>query len=171
LALARRLRLAVIYGLIVLIFGSQEQNKGVVGQTGVSFVRQDLRLAVQKLVARLEEGIEVLSPEPGHTARELVFKDVLNNRVRLSRDERSGALRSWTIDRSGNATPELAVTLPLPGKDPFLVTQPIEVPDCESVVFTGLSQALVTVGLTLKDGANKATLLTQVRLRNGELVP
>lgn len=162
-----------VFALTHLFFsGGPRGESGVSGQITASFVRQDIRMALQKLVDRLQEGVELTVPGPGETGRILEFQDVLNNSIRVARDAASGSLLSWRLARGGTRPPEPedVTYLPLAGREPYAVTRPVLIRDVESVVFTAVSHDLVVIDLTIREGSRRASLLTQVRLRNQEMV-
>lgn len=138
--------------------------------TGASFLRQDLRLALQKLLERIEQGIEVIEPPPGASASELVFQDVLNERVRLRVDPR-GTLVSLAEAGPGVEREETtARTITTAGGDRFAPALPVRVPHCKRAAFTALGPTLVGIELTLVDAGQSVTLFTTARLANGALL-
>jgi hypothetical protein len=138
--------------------------------TGASFLRQDVRLALEKLLDRLEQGIEILEPAPGRTGAELVFKDILNHTVRLAIDDRQRLVSrrersEERIDESRNGASRLTAA----GR-PFAPTNPVDVPRCRRVAFRVLSPSQVAMEVTVADQELEVTVLASARLRNAGLV-
>lgn len=132
-----------------------------------SFAQKDLRLGLRKLIIRLRESTCLLAPEPGFDGDELLFRDVVNDRIRLRLDgdtviSERRAEGSWTRETAPRS-------IPLPEGARLLVAHPIRIPGCRKLRFTVLSPSCVVVALTLGQGPSQASLLTAVHLRNGAL--
>ena len=158
--------IALLYAFLSRVFSNDAPS--VTRMTGASFIRQDARLAFEKLMGRLEEGIEVLSPSPGDTAAELEFKDVMNHHTALALDAQ-GQLITYRVD-GGTRTAETASTdVATPGGT-VSVARPVKVPGVKQVHFTSLSPTLVSIVLTVADGNQTGSLVATARLRNYRLV-
>lgn len=160
------LTLVVLYTFLSRVFAKDRPS--VTNMTGASFVRQDVRLAFQKLMDRLEEGIEVLSPAPGKVGASLEFKDVLNHAVALelnAKNElitarvRAGAHQEETAPESVTTANGTAVAQ----------GRPVKVPGVKKVLFQVLSPTLVTIVLTVADADRTGNLVATARLRNSRL--
>lgn len=155
--------LVVLYAFLARVFSSE--GPSVSRMTAASFVRQDVRLAFEKLMGRLEESIEVLAPAPGDTATELEFKDLLNHHTVLSLKE-GGHLVSSRV-QGANRTEELdGKTVPGSSGAGIMVTRPVRVPGVRSIRFTALSPTMVSIVMTVVDGNQSGTLVATARLRN-----
>lgn len=158
-----------VYGWIHLAAGSRPGS--ISQRTSLSYLRQDVRLGLEKLVARLEASIEILSPEPGNAGAELIFKDLLNTDTRLALDPATGELGSYSR-RSGAWMRETdVVSLTTEDGSSFASpVQPLRIRECQAVVFKVFSPTLVNVELTLGGQGSSGTLVTLVHLRNSQLI-
>lgn len=158
--------LLVLYTFLSQVFSTTKPS--VTRMTGASFVRQDVRLAFQKLMDRLEEGIEVLSPAPGKAAATLDFKDVLNHSTSLGLTP-AGDLVTFRL-KDGARTAETAPeSVPTATGSTVRAARPIKVPGVKSVLFQVLSPTLVTIVLTVADANQTGHLVATARLRNSRL--
>lgn len=158
--------LLVLYTFLSKVFSTARPS--VTGMTSASFVRQDVRLAFQKLMDRLEEGIEVLAPAPGKAAATLDFKDVLNHSTSLGLTP-AGDLVTFNL-RTGARTPEAGPeTVPTATGSLVREARPVKVPGVKGVLFQVLSPTLVTIVLTVADANQTGHLVATARLRNSRL--
>lgn len=152
--------ISALYAFLSRVFG----ERGAAQATTASFLRQDARLAFESLMARLEEGIEVLSPGPNDSAAELEFKDVLNHHTVLAVS--GGALVSSRVQGGARTVESQPKTVTAPGGAPVVVAMPVRVPGVRAVRFTALSPTLVSIVLTVVDGDRSGSLVATARLRN-----
>ena len=82
-ALAVSALVATVLFAAIRHFFSRESKASLATATERAFAQKDLRIGLKKLMLRIREGTEILSPRPGGTASELVFRDVLNQKIRL----------------------------------------------------------------------------------------
>ena len=155
----------VLYGFLSRVFSTAKPS--VTNQTGLSFVRQDVRLAFQKLMDRLEERIEITAPAPGKAAATLEFKDVLNHSTALALNgadlvslKLKGTTREVEIT-AGTLTTSTGQTVP--------EGRPVKVPGVKTALFQVLSPTLVTIILTVVDANQTGHLVATARLRNSRL--
>ncbi|MBI4870738.1 MAG: hypothetical protein HY814_04135 [Candidatus Riflebacteria bacterium] len=160
----------VLIGLAWALFTGfmVKRNKpsGVVSLTADSFLRQEARDGLKVLTERLQESIQVLEPTPGHTATELVFRDVLNNTVRVSAEP----TRRLLLAVGADGTEEDAPVPMQAGGSTFYPMKPIRIRGCVASAFTAVSPTCVIALLTFADEADRrGTLQTTIRLRNRNL--
>lgn len=161
--------ITAVYALISLTAGDKESS--VSRRTTTSFLRQDARIGLEKLLERLESSIEILVPEPGQAADSLDFRDLLNHDTRLGIEPGTDDLVSFEKE-GGNWKREDPVTkLTTRGGENFdSPVKAIRIPHCKKVVFKVFSPTLVSVELTVEDSGRQGTLVTMVHLRNSRLV-
>src|SRR5262249_52366827 len=73
---------AVVWQVFGILF-PREGGMSLYTATSRSLVLQQSRHALRKLFYRVQEGIQILTPAPGQTAREVSFRDIKNRTVRL----------------------------------------------------------------------------------------
>lgn len=135
----------------------------VVTLTADSFLRQDAVDAIKSLTRRLQESIQVLEPRPGQSGSSLLFRDILNNEIKL--EVKDGALLSFRGDQEETVPAELMAN----GK-PFTPAKPIRIPGCVEATFTALTPTCVSLSLTFKgDTDKKLSVVNTVLLQNRDL--
>lgn len=163
-----------IFSLIVVTVFSflsrvfNPDRPSAVRMTGASVIRQEGRLAFQKLMWRLEEGIEVVEPAPGRSAPDLVFQDLLNHRIRIALDER-GDLVTYRLTARGAELESTPATIQCDSGEAYAPTRPVRIQACKKALFQVLSPTLVTIFLTMVEGNQSQTLVATVRLKNSRL--
>jgi prepilin-type N-terminal cleavage/methylation domain-containing protein len=159
--------IAVLYGFLSRMFSTTKPS--VTRMTSASFIRQDVRLAFQKLMDRLEEGIEILAPAPNASATELEFKDLLNHHtvLALTAQNELATFRVRNGAREPETTPE---SIPTAGGSSVAPLRPIRVPNAKKVLFHVQSPTLVTIVLTVSDANQTGNLVATARLRNSRLI-
>jgi hypothetical protein len=167
----------VAAALVLLIFAAMHQLIGfllgggrtsVVRLSGVSLLRQDVRVALQKLIDRIESGVGIESPVPGASGDRLVFRDLVNRRVALSVTE--GKLISTSLDARDPVPEDGPVALVTASGRTFHPAHPVRIPQCERAEFQVASPTQVTATLALVDQGRTVVLVTRLRLRNAGLV-
>ena len=158
--------ITVLYSFLSRVFATNKPS--VTRMTGASFVRQDVRLAFQKLMDRLEEGIEILSPAPGRAGASLEFKDVLNHSVALELNARA-ELVSARVKGGAHVEETAPDEVKTARGDTVREGRPVKVPGVKKVVFQVLSPTLVTIILTVTDADQTGHLVATARLRNSRL--
>ncbi len=103
------------------------------GLTQEVSLHHSLRMADALLGNRIARGAEIISPNPVKTSRELVFRDVDNEWIKLKLSQ--GCLRSFRED----GTPEIDSVKP--------GVKPVNLRDVEMVEFTVMSPASVMIKL------------------------
>lgn len=151
--------------LVWSLFGSLFPREGPMSlftATSRSLVLQQSRNAIRKLFCRVQEGIQIIEPEPGRSSRRLVFRDIKNRAIRLV--HRAAERRVvCEIFKGGSWVDERTVD---GGRDD---TQGIRIDSCESAVFTALSPATVCVNFTTFDDRVRETYMTVITLANTRL--
>lgn len=157
---------AVLYQFFGGVFSTRKQS--VVRLTGASLLRQDARLALEKLLDRLEEGIEISGPAPGSQGPILEFRDLLNHRIRLACSgpdlvTQTSVGGAWQTELTGASvtTEDGQVYAPV---------RPVRIPGVLKVNFRVMSPNFVVIELTLNDGGRAVTIVAPARLRNPGLI-
>lgn len=158
--------LAVLYQFLGTVFSTRKQS--VVRLTGASLLRQDARIALEKLLDRLEEGIEIRSPEPGKEGPALEFRDLLNHPIRLALEGRdlvtmTRAAAGWQVETAG-------ATVTTDDGQVYAPVRPVKIPSVPKVNFRVMSPNFVVIELTLDDGGRTVTIVAPARLRNPGLI-
>lgn len=159
--------LGVLYAFLSRIFSTDKPSAA--RMTSASFIRQDVRLAFQKLMDRVEAGIEVTSPLPGATGTELTFKDVLNHEIVLALNPK-GQLVTYRVQGASRTEETAPETIRTASGVDYPVARPVKVPGARKACFTVLSPTLVSIALTLADGNQTGSLVATARLRNYRLI-
>ena len=159
--------IGAVYGLFhVLLWNRSRSN--VTGLTGRTAMQMDAKIGVRRMMYRLRESIQILSPSPGTTASELVFRDLTNAevRVRLLADEQRVISERLT---GGVWVREMdpVIMNTKTGKVP--ASWPIVLSGCKAIRFTPLSPECVTVHASLASDGTTGSVLTMIRLRNANL--
>lgn len=156
--------LAMIYGAFHLFF-SDKSRHSVTNLTKRSFIQKDAKAGLRRLIYRLRESIQILEPEPGKGGTELVFRDILNRKVRVRRDGTQNRMVSeiliasnWVEERN----PESVTS----GSTSLAATWPIWMPNCTDLFFTVLSPECVAVEASLISEGQPGSLTTVIKLRN-----
>lgn len=144
-----------VFGRLFLREGPMSLNTA----TSRSLVLQQSRLAIRKLFYRVQEGIQILEPLPGMTARHLLFRDVKNRVVQLIHDPVRKKL-STRLFRNGQVVTDV---------DPSDDLLGIEVNSCESALFTAITPGTVCVSFTTSDDRVKEAYMTVITLSNTRL--
>lgn len=126
-----------------------------------SLVLQQSRQAIRKLFYRVQEGIQLISPAPGRTARELVFRDIRNRSIRLRHVATEKRVVCEYLQEDGTWVPEKTVE--------STNARPIQIDSCESALFTALTPATVCVNFTTSDDRVRETYMTVITLSNTRL--
>ena len=155
---------AVIWGLMHQLFGSGSRSS-LSGLTRRSFLQKDAKAGVRRLTYRLREAIQILSPAPGASASELVFRDITNAQVRLRLVPGEDRVISESLE-SGSWVEEVAPKTVDTGSGPMPATWPVLVRNCRSIRFSALSPDSVTVHATLISEGALGAMMTVVKLRN-----
>lgn len=158
--------LVVLYQFLHSVFSSKKQS--VVRLTGASLLRQDARLALEKLLDRVEEGIEITAPVPGGEGPALEFRDLLNHPTQLALSgkdlvtfQRAGG--GWQLETAG-------ATVATEGGQVYAPVRPVKIPQVLKVNFRVMSPSFVLIELTLEDGGRTVTIVAPARLRNPGLI-
>lgn len=158
-----------VYGWLHLAAG--QSHGSISSRTTLSYLRQDVRLGLEKLVGRLESSIEILSPEPGQSGGELIFRDLLNHDARVAHEPPTGELASYRREGASWVRETDVVSLTTEEGAAFQSpVQPLRIRECQSVLFRVYSPTLVSIELTLADRGAAGTLVTLVHLRNSQLL-
>lgn len=157
-----------LFSLLILLiwmlmgtFLRREGKSSILTGTSRSMVLQQSRQAIRKLHYRLQGGTQLLSPLPGITSRELVFRDGKNRQVRL---KYVPAQKQLVAERlvDGAYLPEKQVSTS--GEDASL-----DVSFCESALFTVLSPRVVCASFTTYDDRLQESYMTVITLANARL--
>lgn len=158
-----------LFSLLIIavwnVFGALFAREGPISLfagTSRSVVLQQSRNAVRKLFCRIQEGVQIEAPPPGTTARELVFRDIKNRRVRV---RHLADQRRLVTERLVNGV-YVREQLLAHELDKF---RGIEVGFCESALFTALTPAMVVVSFTSFDDTVRETFMTVISLANVRL--
>lgn len=159
--------IGAVYGLFHVLMWNRSRSN-IVGLTGRTAMQMDAKIGVRRMMYRLREAIQILSPAPGITASELVFRDLTNAeiRVRLLADEQRVVSERLT---GGAWVRETDPVMMSTASGPVPATWPIVLAGCKAVRFTPLSPDCVTVHATLTSDGNTGSVLTMIRLRNAGL--
>lgn len=158
----------VLFGTIRHFF-SRDSKASLSTATERAFAQKDLRIGLKKLMLRIREGTEILSPRPGVTASELVFRDVLNQKVRLRLNPERQALQSERFEGGDFKVETEAFEVVTEEGDRTLLARPIRIGSCSNVAFTTLSPSSVVLSLTVFSGHVENALMTSIHLRNYKL--
>jgi hypothetical protein len=151
----------LVWTLFTMLF-PREGPMSLFTATSRSLVLQQSRNAIRKLFYRVQEGIQIVEPEPGASSRRLVFRDIKNRSVRLT--HRAAERRVvCEVYKDGTWVDERTVD---GGRDD---TQGIRIDSCESALFTALSPATVCVNFTTFDDRVRETFMTVITLANTRL--
>lgn len=159
--------LGAVYGVYHLLFANKSKSN-VAGLTRKSFVQKDAKSGLRRLTYRLRESIQVLSPLPGATASELVFRDLTNTDVRLRHIP--AEKRVVSERRVGGAwvqegEPDFVNT----SSGAMVASWPVIIQNCSDIRFTTIAPDCVTVQASLEWEGQVGPLLTLVKLRNSAL--
>jgi prepilin-type N-terminal cleavage/methylation domain-containing protein len=159
--------LGAAYGVFHLLFANRSRSN-VAGLTRRSFVQKDAKAGLRRLTYRLREAIQVLTPQPGKTSEELVFRDLTNCEVRL---RHIVAERRVITERNRNGAwiaetePETVNTSG--GK--LVASWPVRIDNCQGIRFTAIAPDCVTVQASIEWEGQVGPLLTVIKLRNASL--
>jgi len=158
--------MGLAYGFMHLMFWSHSRFN-LTGLTRRSFLQKDAKAGIRRLIYRLREGIQILSPAPGTSSTELVFRDVLNQDIRLRQDATGNRVIS---ERSvgGAWVLETEPTLIQTDNGQIPASWPVLVSNCPSIRFTAIAGDCVTVQASLVFEQEMESLLTVVKLRNAQ---
>lgn len=162
------LLMTVLYGIVSYFF-SRESRSSLATMTERAFTQKDIRIGLKKLMLRIREGTEVLDPRPGYTSSELVFRDVLNQKVKIRLDADRKSVVSELFSSGAFVREEKPYEIVTAAGDRTLLARPIAIGNCSNVAFTVLSPSCVVVSLTLFSGHVENSLLTAIHLRNYRL--
>lgn len=144
---------------------STRSRSSLVAMTRRSFIQKDAKAGLRRLVYRLREAIQVLSPEPGTSADTLVFRDILNQKVRVRLDAGERRLVSereeegaWRLETGPAQVTVAARTVP--------AGWPVTVQNCTSVRFTAQTPECVVVEAGVATAGMEGAFMTLVKLRN-----
>jgi hypothetical protein len=158
------LLMGMIYGAFHVFF-SDKSRHSVTTLTKKSFVQKDAKAGLRRLIYRLRESIEVLEPEPGRGGTQLVFRDIMNRRVRVRRDGTQNRMLSERFDGSNWVEEKAPETLTV-GSTTLPATWPVWMPNCTDVYFTVLSPECVAVEASLISDGQPGSMTTVIKLRN-----
>lgn len=156
-----------LYQFLSTIFSGRRTS--AVRMTGASLLRQDARLAIEKLLHRLEEGVEISSPPPGGQAPALEFRDLLNHPVRLALTP-SAELVTWSRAGGGWQPEVVPAAVPTEDGESYSPVRPVRIPAVVKVSFRAISPSLTIIELTLQDAGRTITVVATARLRNPGMV-
>ena len=151
----------VLWGILGQFVGRSSRLSVTTGAAR-SMVQQQSRQTIRKLFYRLQEGIEILQPLPGHSSSSIEFKDLLNRKVRLRHDAQDQVVVTER-EQGGIYVPERDLA------DNSTMVQLIEIRDCTEVVFTTLTPTTVFVSFTTRDNDIGDSFLSIVHLKNSGL--
>lgn len=151
----------VVWSLFGVLF-PREGGLSLFTATSRSLVLQQSRNALRKLFYRVQEGIQILEPAPGRTAREVVFRDIRNRTVRLKHLAAEKRVVCEVYKDGAFVLEKAAATTPLDN-------QGIQIESCESALFTTLSPATLCVEFTTVDDRVRETYMTVITLSNTRL--
>lgn len=160
--------LGSLYGVSHLMFSSNSRSN-LSGMTRRSFVQKDAKSGLRRLTYRLREAIQVLSPEGGRSAPELIFRDLTNSEIRLrhlpaekrviSERNEGGAWKIETEPDFVNTTSGAKV----------VASWPVVIQNCTDIRFTAIAPDCVTIQASLEWEGHTGPLMTVVKLRNAEM--
>lgn len=159
--------IVVIYNLFHALFGNRSRSN-LANLTKRSFLQKDARSGVRRIAYRLRESIQVLSPSPGTTSSELVFRDVTNAEIRLRHDVAAKKVVSERLVE-GNWVEEKEPMNVSTGSSSTPVSWPVQIQSCSSIRYTAMSPTCITVQASLELEGQVTPLLTVVKLRNHRL--
>ena len=155
---------ATLYAVMHLLFSSGSRSS-LTGLTRRSFMQKDAKSGVRRLMYRLREAIQILSPAPGTTASELVFRDITNAEVRLRHVPAEDRVLSERQVNGAWVEEVEPVTIDT-GSGPLPATWPVVIRSCRSIRFTALSPDSITIQATLAAESSLSSMMTVVKLRN-----
>ena len=156
--------LAAVYGVMHLLFGSGSRSN-LANLTKRSFIQKDAKAGFRRLMYRMREAIQVLSPQPGTSSDELVFRDITNAEIRL----RWVAAEQRVISErreSGAWVEEVVPATIQTGSGPLPATYPVLVRNCRSIRYAALGPDAVSVAAVIESEGSLGSMMTVVKLRN-----
>lgn len=160
--------LGSMYGVSHLMFSSNSKSN-LTSMTRRSFVQKDAKSGLRRLTYRLREAIQVLSPEGGRSAPELIFRDLTNSEIRL---RHLPAEKRVISERNVNGSWQLEsepdfVNTPSGGR--MVASWPVVIQNCSDIRFTAIAPDCVTIQASLEWEGHTGPLMTVVKLRNAEM--
>lgn len=159
--------LGAVYGIAHLLFANKSRSN-VSGLTRRSFVQKDAKSGLRRLTYRLREAIQILSPEGGRSASELVFRDLTNTEVRLRHIPAEKRVVSERKDGGGwllEVAPDVVPT----STGSMVASWPVVIQNCTDVRFTAIAPDCVTIQASIEWEGQVGPLLTVVKLRNASM--
>lgn len=161
----------VMAGVVMAAWRSlfnQRSRHSVTGITRSSFTQKDAKAGVRRLMYRLREAIQILSPLPGKSGEELLFQDVTNASIRVRREPSENRVIS-EVYKAGqwvreNAPEEIAI-----GGKVQAASWPITMPNCSALRFTVISPECAAVEATVETDGQARLVVTVVKLRNANI--
>jgi len=145
-----------------------DSRHSLTGITRSSYTQKDAKSGVRRLMYRLREAIQILSPAPGKSGDTLQFQDVTNSsiRIRLEPTEHrviSEVLRNnqWVRETSPD---EIDV-----GGKKQAASWPVTMPNCSALRFTVISPECVSMEATVEADGQARLVVTAVKLRNANI--
>lgn len=162
------LLLGILWGIYHFFFGGSSRNN-MINLSRRNMLQQDAKSAMRRLLYRLRESVQIMSPTPGTSSNELTFRDITNTDLRLRHIPEQKLViserfegGSWVAEQK-----EEVVDTGTGGSMP--VSWPVTIQNCVSIRYTAISPDCVTVQASLEMEGQITPLLTVIKLRNSGL--
>jgi hypothetical protein len=135
---------SLILGTVIALLGTGTRL-GVAETEGLG-LQVDAQRSISLFLKDLQQGMQVILPQPGQTHPQAVVRDHRNRLIHYSLTG-SGALQRSEVDPAGTRTREVLAGV-------------------ERLAFTAQTDGALRVHLALRDKDHRVAVLTQVRMRN-----
>lgn len=161
------LALVLAYGISHQLFSGPGRHS-LSAMMGRSAIQKDAKVGLRRLIYRVREAIQVLEPLPGRGGDTLVVRDITNKKLRIRRDPDSGRLVSEVSAGGGWTVETASIDIPVDGAS-LPASFPVQMSNCNSVLFTVLAPDCVVVQLSVSADEQIGSFMTTVKLRNARL--
>jgi hypothetical protein len=162
------LLMGILWGVYHFFFGGSSRNN-MINLSRRNMLQQDAKSATRRLLYRLRESTQILTPTPGTASTEVVFRDITNADVRLRHIPEQKLVVSermvggaWVAEQKEEVV-DTGTGTSLP------VSWPVTIQNCVSIRFTAISPDCLTVQASLEMEGQITPLLTVIKLRNSGL--
>lgn len=160
--------LGVLWGLYHFFFGGTSRNN-MINLSRRNMLQQDAKSATRRLLYRLRESVQILSPTPGTASTELTFRDITNSDVRLRHIPEQKLVISEKLESGTWVAEQKEVVVDTGSGGTMPVSWPVTIQNCVAIRFTAISPDCVTVQASLEMEGQITPMLTVIKLRNSGL--
>jgi hypothetical protein len=147
---------------------NQGSRHSAIGITRSSFSQKDAKAGVRRLMYRLREAIQILTPLPGKSGDTLQFQDITNASVRFRLDAAARRVVSEVLRGQQWVTETAPEELVVGGKV-STASWPVTMPNCTALRFTTVSPECAAVEATVEADGQPRQVVTVVKLRNSNI--